>query len=609
MKSSRQISIYLKQIVLIILIFSNAHLTAQPAEEELASQFLGNKEFSKAADLYEKLLSKAPRSMYFYDNLIDCYVQLGNFETAQKLVKKQIKRFENNSFYKVDQGYLLKIQNQEKKASDLFFALIKGSNPLEKDIYELAKAFEKRNEKLFAIETYLNGRKVLKSEFVFANELGGLYSEVNEPQKMIEEFLLVLVLDGTYLDEVQGYFQNSLKNNQDYTFLKTALQRKIKQYPDNNSFPEMLIWLHVQKNEYDLALIYAKQIDKKYKEEGRRLIELGFLAVSNFKYEAGITIFKQVELLGKDKPYYSLAKNSELEARSKKILEGNYTKDDLLILEKEYENLLEEFGRNPSTATTLKSLANLEAYYLHNNLKAIDFYEEVINMQRINRNLQAECKLELGDYYIMNGDVWEAMLLYGQVDKDFLQEPLGQEAKLRNAKLSYYLGEFDWAKAQLDILKTATTQLIANNALELSLLIQDNTQDSLFEPLQLFAQADLLSIQNKDSMSFQKLDSIMLLYPKNTLIDDIFLKKAEIYEKRKDYINAEIYNKKIIEEYGNGILGDNALYNLAKIYQYKIKKPEEALKLYEKFIDTYSGSFFLTDCRKQFRILRGDLIN
>lgn len=606
----KYIFLKLKSLFLLLSMLSLANLLfAQQADEELAAQFLNNKEFVKAADLYEKLLGKNPKSMYFYDNLLKAYLAENNFSDATKLVKKQNRKFENNPYYQVDIGYLLILQHAETKAESHFNELIQKLKPLDQAVFELAKAFEKRNEKKLAIETYLKGRKLLHSELAFSAELGGLYTDLGNTKEMIEEFLNVLVIEENILQEVQGYFQNSLKDNAEFDLLKLALVKRTKQYPERMVFQEMLIWLHVQKNEYELASLYARAIDKKYKEDGRRLIELGFLAMSNEKYDAAISIFKQVQTQGKDKPYFSLSKNSELEARSKKILQGNFTKEDLINLETEYINLLNEFGKNPMSASTMRNLANLEAFYLNNYEKAITQYEEIIQMPGVERNIQANCKLELADFYVMKGEVWDAMLLYGQVDKDFLQDPLGQEAKYRNARLSYYLGEFEWAKAQLDILKTATTQLISNNSIELSLLIQDNTIDSNLAPLQLFAKADLNYVQNNLSTSLSQLDSLQLLYPKHGLNDDILYKKAEIYLKSKDYFNAALYFNKVFTEYGSDILGDNALFQLAQLYQFKLNKTEDAKNMYAKFIDTYPGSFFLTECRKQFRILRGDQIN
>src|SRR5690606_31941179 len=211
----------------------------------------------------------------------------------------------------------------------------------------------------------------------------------------------------------------------------------------------------------------------------------------------------------------------------------------------------------------LLDLARLEAYHLNDYNKAIPLFNELISMQRLDDAFKASCKLELGDIYLMKGEQWDAMLLYGQVDKDFKEEPLGQEAKYRNAKLSYYIGEFEWARAQLDVLKTATTQLIANNALELSLLIQDNTLDSIEEPLQLFAKADLYYFQNQNDAALQLLDSINALYPRHDLDDDILYKRAQIFLKKRDYTKVTNYLEQLVKEHGSGILGDNALWLLA----------------------------------------------
>lgn len=599
-----------KTLKFLLLITLSLNLKAQKANEELAAQYLGSKEYEKAADAYERLLNSNPKSMYFYDNLLKSYLGLNDFGSAQKLVKKQIRKFDGNYYYLVDEGYLFKLQNQNEKANQTYQKLINDLVAVEAKVFELAKAFEKRREGDMAIETYLKSRKQFKNDLLFSGELAGLYQDKGKTKEMIEEYLNVLILDESMQAEVQGQFQNSLNNAAEFDMLKLALNKRSKQFPEKAIFQEMLIWMYVQKADYEMAAMYAKSLDRKNKEDGRRLIELGFLASSNENWDAAISIYKQVQLLGKEKPYYTYAKNSELESRSKKLLSGNYNQIDLQLIEQEYLALLQEFGSNAATANTLKNLAQLRAFYMNKYEEAVGDYESLIAMPRVDRYLQAQAKLELGDLYILKGEVWDAMLVFGQVDKDFLEEPIGQEAKFRNARLSYYMGEFDWAKAQLDVLKTATTQLIANNALELSLLIQDNTIDSNeLEPLKLFASADLNLVQNNLDKSVQLLDSLKLNYPKTGLNDDIIFKRAEIALKRRNYGEASVYFKQVVTDYGTDILGDNALYQLARLQQFQLNQKDAALLSYEQFIAQYPGSFFLNDCRKQYRILRGDQLN
>ncbi len=477
---------------------------------------------------------------------------------------------------------------------------------------EMANAFQKRSETDYALSTYLQSRKLNGGNVsLYAIPLAQAYASKHDVKLMTEEYLNALKANPMLEEDIQGYLQLYMEEDADYLQIKNALLKKAKEFPEAASFTEMLIWLYVQRKDFDNAFIQAKSLDKRYREEGRRLVSLGQLAISNEKFDAAVSVFSYVyTTYTKDKPYYLSAKMGSLEARNKKVFySGMYTDTDLKLLDAEYNTFLQEFGRYYFTAPAIREQAKLNAYYLHNYESAIALLKELIEMPRLDNRFKAECKLELGDIYVLKGEEWEGMLLYGQVDKEFLEDPLGQEAKFRNAKLSYYLGEFDWARAQLDVLKTATTQLIANNALELSLLISDNTIDSIEEPLQLYAKADLNYFQNNFTVSLLYLDSINELYPRHELDDDILYKRAQIYLKQRNYEKSYQYLDQILREHGSGILGDNALYMMTQIAENNQQDKVKALKLYEQFIEQYPGSFFLNDVRKRFRALRGDQLN
>ncbi len=598
-----------KIIFIVITVLMGNAAIAQNKDEQLAAQFFSNNEYDKAAELYEKLLSKNLSSIYFYDNLLQSYIKLKKLDDAESLCKKMYRKL-GVAYYGVDIGFVYKLANKPEKAQKQFEDILKKIIPNQDRIFETANAFEKRDEIEFATRTYLQGRKLLNDHLVFSTELANLYSKTKQTSLMIDEYLNCVELNPINREEVEGLLQNNITQNSDFDLLKNALIRRIKSNQNSDTYYEMLIWFYVQRKDFDNALVQAKAMDKRLKEEGRKLMDLGFLAISNEKYDAAVRLFNEVVLLGKDKAYYLAARQGVLEASNKKLLASDsFSQADLLNLEKTYENFLLENGKTYYTAPCMRDLAKLNTFYLNNFPKAIGIYDEILNLAGIDNQFKAECKLELGDLYVMKGQEWEAMLLYGQVDKEFLENPLGQEAKFKNAKLSYYLGEFEWAKAQLDILKTATTQLIANNALELSLLIQDNTVDSIEDALKLFAKADLLYQQNKFNQAILVLDSINLLFPKHALADDIAFKKGQIFLKQKDYNTAIKYFTIVINEHGTDILGDNALLNVATIYDRYLNNSAEAKKQYEKFIETYGSSIFINDVRKRYRILRGDIIN
>jgi tetratricopeptide (TPR) repeat protein len=596
--------------IFFLLIICTQVVFAQGTDDQLAAQYMSNNEFDKAAEVYERLYSKNNKSTYLYENLLTCYFKLKRFEDAERIVKKQQRKFEGNPYYQVDLGYVYEQSNQPEKAQKIYEGIIQKLQPYNETVTETAGAFRKRNKTDEAISVYLKARKLNRNDLIYSLELAQLYADKRETALMMEEYLNTLRQNPEAMEDVQGFLQLYLDRDSDYDLLKSTLLKKLKDYPSSEMFSEMLIWLYVQRKDFESALVQTRAMDKRYKENGRRIVQLADLAVANQKYDVATKAYQEVVLMGQDKPYYLNARLGILKARNQKIFySGNYTLADLAQLEQEYEVFLKEFGRYQFTASSIRELATLQAYYMYKYEAAIGNYNELIEMPRLDNRFKAECKLDLGDIYILKGEVWEAMLLYGQVDKEFLEDPLGQEAKFRNARLSYYLGEFEWARAQLDVLKTATTQLIANNAIELALQIQDNTIDSNEEPMKWFARADLYYFQNRLDQSLEILDSISLVYPEHELTDDIVFKRAEIAMKQKNYTLAVQLFGQLVKEHGSGILGDNALFMLADIYESKLNDKEQAKKYYEEFIDKYPGSFFLTEVRKRYRALRGDPAN
>ncbi len=278
-------------------------------------------------------------------------------------------------------------------------------------------------------------------------------------------------------------------------------------------------------------------------------------------------------------------------------------------MQQQYESFLSEFGRSRVTAGIISEQAELEALYINDLDKAIGLLTEVIEFPNADLILVANAKLNLGDYYLMQGEVWEATLLYSQVDKAYKEDALGNEARYRNARLSYYDGDFQWAQAQFDILKASTSKFISNDAIDLSVFIMDNLGlDTTAEALTLYAQADLLVFQNKFEEAFQSLNKLLKDFPAHSLEDDVLYLKSKIYNKKRDYIKQAETLQRIMEGYPEEIRADNALFELAELYQTHLNDPEKAKELYEKLFIDYSSSTFAVEARKRFRIMRGDKV-
>lgn len=597
-----------------LLIFYQPQAFAQAVtDEQLGLMYFNNKEFEKASVLFERLFDEKP-TLFNYTYLMQSLLELNDFDKAEKIVKKQAKRFPDDFRYVIDQGFLLLRTNQGNKATRIFEQAIKDLPADQRKVIELANSFISRRENDYAIRTYLKGRQMLSPQFTFGMELSNLYEMSGNYEKMSEEYIGLIETNPELLNQVQARLQNSLNNDPEglkAEAFRTALLKNAQRKPDDVMLSEMMLWLSIQIKDFGSALVQAKALNRRLGENGSRVFALGGLSVGNGYYKTGAEAFQYVIEKSDDMSLVVQSKVELLKADYEQIIRRYpINQTDLVNLESRYQKTLGEAGKNPLVFPLMRNLAHIQAFYLNNTENAVAILEELIGLTNNNRLLQAECKLELADIMLFTGEPWEATLLYSQVDKALKNEPLGHEARFRNAKLSFYIGEFNWSRAQLDVLKAATSKLIANDAMSMSLLITDNIDmDSSTVQLATFARADLLLYRNKPEESMALLDSLLSAFPGHPITDDALMKKAEIKIKQGKFQEAESIYLEVLESYGEGILGDDAQFRLAELYENQMKDTTKAMAAYQEMLMKYPGSLFTVEARKRFRLLRGDMIN
>jgi tetratricopeptide (TPR) repeat protein len=581
-------------------------------DRQVADQYMATLEYDKAAEIYDKLFDKDPFGTY--SNYLRCLIALKDFNEAEKIVKKMSKRQPDNLALLSDLGYVYSLQEDDSKAQQQYEKAISSLRPDQGTIMSLANSFIQRQQWDNALATYTEGRKLMRGIYGFYFETAEVYYQKGSFESMINEYLDAVgenaMVQQNVLNILQarvGFDPENIRND----LLRTSLLRKIQRNPDYPVFSEMLIWLFVQQKDFESAFIQAKGLDKRQKEDGYRILSLGNLAESNLDYESAINCFQYVVDKGPSFPNYITARMELLNVTNKKITSGNvYTVEELKKLELDYETTLSELGRNAKTAGLVRGLAHLRAFYLHDPDSAMTDLYDAIDFPGISNQVKAECKLELGDVLLFVGNVWDSDLLYAQVDKDFKNDPLGQEAKFRNARLDYFRGDFLWAQAQLDVLKSATSQLIANDALSLALLISDNIgYDSTMDALMLYSKADLLSYRNKNDEALQILDSLVKTYIGHSLTDEAWFKAAQIFDVKRDWAAEDSLYQRILSDYPDDILADDALFRRAELQERKLKDKAKAMELYQELLTRYPGSLFVVEARKRFRSLRGDILN
>lgn len=590
--------------------FFSLHLPAARAQNlDLANQYYQNGEYQKAASLYSQLLENDDQSDIFFNRYVDCLINLEQYDECEKAIKKQLKKSPENVSLYVTYGNLYERQEKTDEAKAQYERAIEKMAPDYVSVNRLASLFINSGKYDFATQAYERGSKLMKDPNRFAFNLGELYRRKGEPAKMIEYYLNALTADPGKIYTIQTLLARYLSPS-DFTELQTQLYTRI-QTDENPDLVELLAWSFVQRKDFKSALRQYKALDKRLDENGQRVFNLAKDAADAADYDTAISGYDYIVAeKGQLNPFFFEAKREAMECRRKKITEGfDYTQEDLKMLETEYENFLSRFGKGKPTSSIVLQLADLEALYINNLPKAISLLEDLKQSPGLDRDQLARTKINLADYYLMHGDIWESTLLYSQVDKDFKEEQIGQEARFKNARLSYFNGDFQWAQAQFDVLKASTSKLIANDALDLSVFIMDNLNlDTTAAAISLYSAAELLVFQNRFDEAFLKLDTLRRDFPEHSLQDDILYLEAQVYEKKRNYEKAAEMYRQVAEKYPEDIRADNALYALARLYEFKLNDAEKAKTLYEKIFVDYSGSVFAVEARKRFRILRGDKV-
>jgi len=596
--------------ILLLFLFTWFVLIAVGQNSKLADQYYLEGEYQKAGDLYLKLheTAKKNNNYIYFNKYIECLLALRDYEVAEREIKTQMKEQPD------DFSMLVTLGNVQERKGNFESAQVSYRMAIEKlparmdAITRLGNAFIGQAKYDEAIETYEKGELLLGKKGTFAYQLADLYRRNGDMPKMIEQYLYSLQESPDRILNIQTLLQRTL-HQEDYPELLSQLYAFIQEYPETDYFPEMLAWTFMQQKDYSKAMRQAKALDRRLGENGMRVYKLAQIAANDKDYATAIDGFDYIfSTQGIGSPYYMEAKRASLATKRRQITDNyNYTIDQLRALESEYNEFLSAQSTNASTALIVSELAMLEALYINDLPKAILLLEEIVNLPGINNYVQANAKLNLGDYYLMSGEIWEATLLYSQVDKTFVENLIGQDARFRNAKLSYYNGDFEWAQSQFDILKTSTSKLIANDALDLSIFIMDNLGlDSNTHALSEFAKAELLIFQNKLDEAIDKLTILGNIYSEHGLKDDILYLKAKLFEKKRDYYSAEALYLEIIEKYPKEIRADNSMYFLAQLYEHQLNDVEKAKALYERLFMEYTDSTFAIEARKRFRALRGD---
>ena len=597
-----------KPWILVASLFVASTISWSQSDLELA-EFYYNEGSYAQSKLYLDQIWKKNKTKMVFDMYYDVLIALDNFDAAEKLVKSRMRGKNTRASAYVELGQLYLHFGREAQAREAFDEAMERLQPNRNSAIGLANAFLKLNELDLALEVYSKAQEMGVGNLDY--QLVDLEGRRGNYDGMIDAALRLLHSKPTYFRNIQNSFTRNLRvldNPELGTLLKGKLIASARTYSDDSVYPELLVWYFNQVKDFANAFIHAKSLDLRGKENGSRIIELAQTASSNGDYETAALCYTYVAGKGRENAYFFTARTQSLRMRMEPLLNAVPNNTEAIEgLAEEYKQTLNDLGITAETAGIAKDLAHAQAFYLQLPDEAIATLEAVLEIPALYDRMAALCKLELGDILVFQDNIWDASLLFSQVELDFKDDFFGHEAKFRNARISYYAGDFDWAQAQLDALKASTSKLISNDAIDLSLLITDNyAMDTISEPMWLFAQADLLSTQHRYDQARTKLDSIVSIWPGHALEDEILMTQGHMALAQGNLDAALALFQEVVDLHFDDILADDALFELGKLYEDRLGNEEAAAGYFEQLLFDYPNSLHAVEARRRFRVMRGD---
>lgn len=604
---------YLLAWVIPVLQLNPLMAQANSTDELLAAQYFREGDFEKALALYEVLFLDRP-SPVIYNNYLESLFALEEFRRAERVVRTQFDNHPDDIRYEVDMGWVHHRAGNARRERRQFDGLINGLGANYNRVVDLAAAFESRGFFDRALETLYRGRALLGDRHPLHLHIASIYEKTGNFRSMMGEYLDYMVKNMDDMDRVRGLLQEAIVHDPGFKkndALRHVLLSRTQNEPGNILYAEMLLWLSIQQQDFSMAFMQARALDRRLQQEGELVLEVARLSASNGAYRVASESYQYLLDRGAESLYYMDALVGYLHVRFLSVTrEYQYTRDELLTIEEEYREALGQLGLNAGTVQLIRNLANLQAFFLDKVEDAVTLLESILEIPNVSDRVKAECRVELADILVLTGEVWDAKLLYALVDRMFRDDPLAHEAKFKNARLSYFIGEFDWAKAQLDILKAGTSRLIANDAIRLSLRIQDNIgHDGLTVPLEMFSEAERQIFMNRFEDALHTLDQLSGRFPNHQINDDVLLARAEIMYKTGEFSSTDSLLAQIVSNYPDGVLADEALFRRAELHHHQLDQHDQAMSFYQQLMLDYPGSLHTVTARARFRELRGDVLN
>ena len=577
---------------------------------QLAQYYYANGEFSKALIYYEPLYNSSPNKVYF-SRYLDCLINTGDKKGAEKLFKKQVSANASDVILKIQFYFFYQGIAEEDKAKKVKNEILKLDFYDSKEVQDIIDNLLAIDEFDWAKDIVDKAKKTIKF-YPFELWLAQICTAQGDKLKALEFYLQVLSKNSSMKEQIQLEIAASFDFSKDSEELKQVKNRFLlagQKDPSNTVYAEMLIWFFLQSKNFSAAYQQCAAYEKRIQGDGQSLIDFATTCLENNEFDLAVKALNEV--INQNLTLKIEAQQWRLSAYFKQVTSlRKFTQDEINAIIADYEQFLSQNDilRYGSDRIVLE-YAEILGFYANQASKAKEYLEKKVVENGITDMQRAKIRLKLADVCVIMDSIWDASLMYMQINDAFKFEPIGNEAKFKNARIFYFDGEFEYAQSQLDVLKQATSRFISNDAIQLSLLILENYGlDSNYEAMSAYAKSELLLLQRRYQEAFQWMDSISIKFPQSVLNDDLLFLKGKAFMQQGAYDQAMEFFQRLVSTYPTELLADDALFQMAMLLEEHYKDVEEAKEVFLKIIDKYPGSVYTEETRLRLRRLRGDIL-
>jgi cellulose synthase operon protein C len=584
------------------------------ARYELAETYLQAGQFDRATALLEDLYAAQPETYLFFDRLREAYESAERYDDAILLVEGHMQRQpENTSLFSV-KARLLYLKGDEPGAFDAWDDAISADSDSRNTyltVYQTMFDLRLTDQAIAVLE---RGREALGDESVFLTDLAYLYSTVGRHEEAVSEYLKLLAASERQLSFIRSRLSRFMEDPQALQAGIAAAEQGVRREPSNRAIRELLAWFYLEAGDYRKALEINREIDRLGQESGRVLLLFAQSAVDAGAYDIAAEAFAEVVSIYPDSPaapdaQFNLALMNErwaaetgeqaVDASGERVAAPHYER----ALEG-YRIFMQQYPSHEYFPEALRRTGVLQQDVFRNYSEARATLQEVIRRYPMTEAAHTS-ELQMGRIQLLDNQFSLAKQTFSDLIDRLGVGSLADQARYELALVHFYEGEFDAARALTEELNQDLSGLTANDAIELKVLLLENTgPDSLSTPLRTYARAHLLDRQHRAEQAITVLDSLLQQYGNHSLADESRFLRARALRNAGRPEEAVAAFLELPLMHPASFLADRSLFLAAETQEKDMDDPAAAVETYTKLLTDYPGTLYAADARARIRVLR-----